>query len=388
MKKQILFVAMFTLAIIFAGTNNVFGQQLDPSPYTSVPIPLTQCVGSAQQPKAGVSYNYALDNTTADATGYRFWATKDPDFVSLEIATGNTILNQPDSLHRNYSTELFGYSASYLGQTATNSVDITWGPDILSRTDYQQGHIGAGTLANPTSTFVVGWAENCADNIKVWEIDPSPAFTVDIKVIADATKLPLPYNDATGSQCIDEVRAAKYDVTSHEVFYNYGWDTLYYEVISSNFVTSWVPTFFMTGLGDVAIQNARIDWYESWSAARTNATTPATGWIEGGDITGGTITGATALTSNNPNTVNGVSMIVRVVIQNDNYEGLTLQTIGLSVAGEDAVGFDLTDEPTCTPPADAATAAADDGTTRTITPRPTIVEGTPIIIPNGGVAVP
>jgi hypothetical protein len=28
MKKQILFLAMFTLAMIFAGTNNVFGQLL------------------------------------------------------------------------------------------------------------------------------------------------------------------------------------------------------------------------------------------------------------------------------------------------------------------------------------------------------------------------
>jgi hypothetical protein len=382
MKKQILFVAMFTLAIIFAGTNNVFGQ-LNPSPYTpaSVPNPLVNCVGDAQHPKAGVSYNYALDNTTADATGYRFWATKDPDFISLVGA--NTELNQPDSLHRNYSTELFGYSASYLGQTATDNVDITWGPDILSRTDYQQGHIGAGTLANPTSTFVVGWAEGCADNLKVWEIDPSPAFTVDIKVIDDATKQPLPYNDVSGTQCVDDVRAAKYNTTSFQVDYNFGWDTLYYEVVASNFVTSWLPTFFLTGLGDAAIQDAHIDWASSWSNARTGT------FIEGGDITGGSFTGATPLTSVNPNTVNGVSLFVRVLIANNNYETLTAQSIGLSVAGQDAVGFDIDDDALCTVPANAADAADDDETTRTIRPRPTLVEGTPLIIPvSATVAVP
>lgn len=374
---------MFMLALIFAGTNNVFGQ-LSPSPYTpaSVPIPLVNCVGTPQQPKAGVPYTYTLDNTTADATGYRFWATKNPNFVSL--VGGVTTLNQAsDSLKRNYSTELFGYSANYLTESATNSVDITWGPDLLSRTDYQQGHTGAGTFANPTSTFVVGWAVGCADNIKVWEIDPSPSFTVDIKVIDDATKLPLPYGDATGTQCIDEVRAAKYNTTTFDVDYNFGWDTLYYEVIAANFVTSWVPTFFLTGLGDAAIQDARIDWASSWANARTGV------FIEGGDITAGTVTGTTALTSVDPNTNNGVSLFVRVLISNNNWEGLTAQTIGLSVAGEDAAGFDIDDDALCTVPANAADAADDDETTRTITPRPTIVEGTPTILPvSGTIATP
>jgi len=382
MKKQILFVAMFTLVLIFGGKNNVFGQ-LNPSPYTpaSVPNPLVNCVGDAQHPKAGVSYTYQLDNTTADATGYRFWATKDPDFVSLVGA--NTELNQAtDSLKRNYSTELFGYSANYLTQSATNNVQITWGPDLLSRTSYQTAVGSPGTLAAPTSTFVVGWAEGCADNIKIWEIDPSPAFTVDMKVIADATKLPLAYNTATESMCVDDVRAAKYDPVNFQIDYNYGWDTLYYEVIASNFVTSWLPSFFLTGLGDPAVQDARIDWASSWSNARTGT------FIEGGDITGGSFTGTTALTSVSPNTSAGVSLFVRVLISNNNYETLAAQTIELSVAGEDAVGFDIDDDALCTVPADAASAADDDETSRTITPRPTIVEGTPIILPNGGVAVP
>jgi hypothetical protein len=383
MKKQILFLAMFTLAMIFAGTNNVFGQALSPSPYTpaSTPIPLANCVGTPQQPKAGVSYNYELDNTSADATGYRFWATKNPNFISL--VGGVTTLNQAtDSLKRNYSTELFGYSANYLTESATNSVDITWGPDLLSRTSYQTAVGSPGTVAAPTSTFVVGWAIGCADNIKVWEIDPSPSFTVDIKIIDDATKLPLAYNDLTAEQCIDEVRAAKYNPATFEVDYNFGWDTLYYEVVAANFVTSWLPTFFMTGLGDATIQEARIDWASSWANARTGT------FIDGGDITAGTVTGTVPLTAVNPNTNNGVSLFVRVLISNNNFEGLAAQTIGLSVAGEDEVGFDIDDDLACTVPANAADAADDDTTTREITPRPTIVEGTPIILPVGAVATP
>ena len=388
MKKQFLLLAIFTLAV-FAGTT-AYGQQLDPSPYSSIPNTLANCVGSPQQPKAGIPYTYEFDNTDFGAggppTGFRFWATKDPNFVSGTP----TITNQTTALTV-VSGDLLATSTNYNpgSNDATDNVEITWGPDLLARTSYQTLVGSPGTLAAPTSTFVVGWATNgCTDNIKVWEIDPSPSFTVDIKVIADGTKLPLPYGDATATQCIDEVRAAKYNTTNFNVDYNFGWDTLYYEVIAANFVTSWVPTFFLTGLGDAAIQDARIDWYESWSAARTNATTAAAGWIEGGDITGGTVTGTTAITSNAPNTNGGVSMIVRVVVSNNNYEGLTAQTIGLSVAGEDAVGFDIDDDLACTVPANAADAADDDTTSRTITPRPTLQEGTTIILPVGGIATP
>lgn len=369
MKKQILILAIFTLAII-AGTSEAFGQ-LIPSEFTTGPIPLTLCVGDAQHPKAGISYEYILDNTTSDVVEYSFWATKDQDFIrGVPTAT-----NEDDSLQIT-TGDLLAVSPIYWTPGATNQVDITWSADILSNTVYQSDVAGE-------PTFVVGWAKgSCTDNLKVWEIDPTPSFTVDILVIDDDTDAPIGYGDATSTQCVDEVRAAVYDVANDAVLYNYGWDTLYYEVVSANFVTSWLPTFFLTGLD--ATQGATIGWASSYANAQAGT------FIQSGDITSGTFVGTTALTAAAgvlDNSV-GLSLYVQVVIANNNYETLGDETIGLSVAGLDAEGYDIDDDATCTIPANAADAADDDETTRTITSRPTVTEGTTIILGNSGVITP
>lgn len=380
MKKQILFLALFILAL-FAGNSNAFGQVLAPStfPTPTAPNPLVNCIGDAQHPKAGNSYTYTLDPSASVTapTSYKFWATKDPNFIS---GAGNTITNQADSLKKEVPGELLNYSPNYQLGGASPSVNITWSPEILSGTAYQDPAAGPAK----TPTFVVGWAsDGCTDNIKVWEIDPSPSFTVDITNIDDATQLPLAYG-ATTTQCVDEVRAAKYNATTFGIDYDYGADTLYYEVIAANFVTSWTPTFILGGL-DGTTQTATIAWASSFADAKAGT------FIEpAADITAGTVTGTTPLTSSVANTTAGVSLIVKVIIANHNYETLAQETITLAVAGQDADGFDIVDDATCTVPTDAVTAAADDVATRTIDPRPAIdgPGATTIILPNDGTTAP
>lgn len=378
MKKQILILAMFTLAIMFAGNTKVYAQDLTTSEFGTAPIPLTQCVGTPEQPKAGEPYTYSFDGATA-ATDFRWWATKDPNFVDHNP----TAFNQSTDSLQVSTGELTSVSASYWTQTTTNGVDIVWSADILGRTNYQQGAIGAGTPAAPTSTFVVGWGtDGCTDNIKVWEIDPSPSFTVDIKNIDPATEQPtLAYGDAV-TQCVDEVRGAIYNTTNFDVDYNFGWDTLYYEVVAANFVTSWLPTFFLTGLDGTTIQTAEIGWAATFADAQAgNFVEPAAI-----DITAGTAAGTVPLTTTLTDNSVGVSAYVRVVVSNHNYETLAASTYTLSVAGEDANGFDIDDDAACTIPGSAADAADDDITTRTVTERPTLQEGVPIILPVGGEA--
>lgn len=386
MKKQILLLAIFSLAV-FAGTT-AYGQALSPSPFTpaSTPAPTPTCVGTPQEPKAGISYSYEFNADFGDggpATGFKWWATKNPDFIKL--VGGKTTLNQAtDSLGKLASKkELLDYSVSYEDSTTTNGVDITWHPDLLARTDYQQGHIGAGSVAAPTSTFVVGWATNgCTDNIKVWEINPQPSFTVDIKNIDDATREPAAYGTSV-TQCVDEVRAAKYNPTTHLVDYNFGWDTLYYEVVAANFATSWVPTFRLNGLA--AGQTAMI----GWATSLANAVAGTFIETEAAITNNVNLNGATALTSTVDNTTNGVSLFVRVVKTNNVVETTTQETITLAVAGTDAKGLDITDDGIdCIQPTDIDVALADDVATRTIDPRPTLQEGEPTIISIGAVTTP
>ena len=385
MKKQILFLAMFTLAIIFAGTNSAWGQVLNPSPFTpaSTPAPTPTCVGTPQQPKAGIPYLYEFNTDLGEggpATEFRFWATKDPDFIS-GTPTGT---NQTDSLGRlPAKNELIDYSAIYLTPGTTNGVNITWHPDLLARTIYRTAVGTPGTVAVPTSTFVVGWATNgCTDNIKVWEIDPQPSFTVDIKNIDDATRQPAAYGTSV-TQCVDVVRAAKYNATSFAVDYNFGWDTLYYEVVAANFATSWLPTFQLNGLA--AGQTAVIGW--ATSLANAVAGTFIDGQPAIANATN--VTGTAALTSSIANTTNGVSLFVRVVKTNNAVETLAQETITLAVAGTDAKGLDITDDGTdCIQPTDVNVALADDIASRTIDPRPTLQPGTTIILPIGVVTTP
>ena len=380
MKKQILFLAMFTMAMIFAGTNNVFGQNLTTSGFTpaTAPIPLS-CIGTAQEPFPGVSYTYefAIPN---NATKYTWWATKDTAFIIGKP----TVSNQASDSLKVLNGELLAASVSYWDTTATASVDITWSANILARTNYQQGDIGyPGTEANPTSTFVVGYGtDDCTDNIKVWEINPKPAFTVDIKNIDDFTREPTAAYGDLVSQCVDEVRAAKYNATTFEVDYNFGWDTLYYEVVAANFVKGWVPTFFLDGLD--AIQDAHIGWASSFSDAQTGT------FIEDGDITTGTLAGTDTLKTALLDYSGGVSLYVRVVVANNEFETQpTASTYTLGVAGHDAVDWDITETAgVCAPAADAATAAADDEAERNVTPRPTLTEGEPTILPVGAVTTP
>lgn len=381
MKKQILLLAFFILAL-FAGTSSAFGQALSPSTFTvpTLPNPLINCVGDAQHPKAGNLYTYTLDPSTSSPapTDYKFWATKDPNFI---YNAGNTKTNQVDSLRKAATApgELLNYSANYKTGGASPSVDITWSPEILSKTAYQD----PAAAPTKTPTFVVGLAsDGCTNNIKIWEIDPTPSFTVDITNIHPTTEQPLAYNTTT-TQCVDNVRAAKYDAASpFGINYDYGADTLYYEVIASNFVTSWKPTFILTGL-DGTIQTATIAWADSYANAKAGT------FIEpAADITGGTVSGSTPLTSTVTNTTKGVSLIVKVIIANHNYETLSQETITLAVAGEDADGFDIDDDNVCTVPTTAIDAADDDIASRTIDPRPTLIEGTPLLLPNDGTTAP
>jgi len=375
MKKQFLILMFFVLAL-FAGSLTSFGQVLAPSTFGTKPIPLTLCVGSAQQPKAGVDYTYALDPTGSvkAPTGYQFWATKDPNFISL--VGGVTTLNQAADSLKKTQGQLINYSPNYKTGGATSSVHITWSPEILAGTKYQG--------ASPT--FVVGFAtDGCTNNIKVWEINPSPSFTVNITNLDNAaSRAPKAYG-ATTTQCVDLTRAAKYSAKG--IAYNYGADTLYYEVIASDFVTSWKPTFFLTGL-DGTIQTATISYWDSYAHAYKEKQGQLP--IEAGNITGGKFAGTKALTSSVQNTTNGVSMIVKVVITNNNYQTIAQESISLSVAGLDAVGFNIIDNVTCTIPATDVLAAAPNVANRTIDPRPLIDAGlaTPIILTNTGVSVP
>jgi hypothetical protein len=378
MKKQILIMMFLSLAFVFAGVNNAFGQAT-PLDSRTTPNPITPlaCAGTANflHPVAGVSYTYVMEGVTGaeeQPSQWTWFATKDPSFIS--VVGGVPTLNTANMLTS--PGDLLAVGASYGVTSTTNSVEITWSPEILANTVYQ---------TNPT--FVVGYATgvNCADNIQVYEINPISNFIIDIANIESGAA--LDWEEAT-EQCVDFVQSAVYNSGTYEIDMDYGKDTIYFEVVAANFVNDWTPTFNLVS-GLVGAQTAEVGLATSLANAQagtfiTGATTSWTAASVGSNWATGI-----ALTANDPNTVaDGVSVFVRVIISNLTEESLTSNAFVLAVDAIDDGGagqWDMEEED-CDPL--TATDAADqvDRATHTVTPRPTIEDDS--VTPDSNPAAP
>jgi hypothetical protein len=388
MKKQILFLAMITLALIFAGTNKVFGQvdALVPSSSTVPPISCADpsdagFVPQPLHPFAGVPYTYSLDGAAGEtpALNYTWWVTKNPGFIP-SVGTNNIadMLTTPAILSPSGT-----YGVTTLATVAgSDEVTLTWSADILSATEYQGDAAGWATASstNPTPTFVVGYVEGdaCADNIQVYEIAPLPNFVIDILPInpTDNTT-PLSWDDAvnTAATCVDEVQSATYNSGSNEIDIDYGTNTIYYEVAAANYVKNWTPTFQITS-GLATTQTATISIYNTLADA-TGAGTAL--WTSDAMNAVGVVTGPAmpALSAATPaNATTGVSVWIKVVIDNNTEESLVSSPFVLAVDAidNDAAGIWDMEDGDCTTVTDLADQA--DYATITITPRPQLDDAT------------
>lgn len=379
MKKQILFLAFFVLAMM-AGTLTSFGQttHLDASTATVTPLSCATASTDGLHPFAGVPYTYTLigDAGTVAAADYTWWVTKDKDFVT-DVVTPATMagtnfgtkLGSPDILNE---------SATYGTTTTTatgNAVTFTWGADVLAGTSYQ------GQTAPGTPTFVVGYSTGtgCADNIQVYEIDPKPSFTVSILPIDPANTTTFLWQDNTGDakECVDVVHSAKYNAGTFMIDMDYGTNTFYYEVGAANFVKDWTPTFRITG-GLRTTQTAVIEMYPTLADATAgNNVIFTSAAIDEAGMNADITTGKQLDASTPADGTTGVSVFVKVVITNLTEESLTDNDFVLAVDAQDnseAGNWDMTDAD-CTGAAPFAKDQADFATIM-ITPRPQLDAGT------------
>jgi len=351
MKKQILFLAFFVLAVM-AGITDTYGQGAAPS--TQLPRTLTGCNDYPLHPLPGKEYAYQVTNPTADATSYTWWATKNPNFIDLTNG-GPDLTNMLTPT----AGELISVSGDYNSATGGSTVSITWSPQILANTLY----LGTpGT--DPSPTFVAVMANgSCTNNIQVYELNPLKAFTVDVANF-DATKAASELYGETVSTCVDEVRGAAYSGGSLTM--DYGTNTITFEVIAANFVDTWTPLLQVNGL--LKDQTATIGWaYTIGDAVAGNYVQSISGLTEGG-----TLSGTTAATTTSTNTVNGVSIYVTVVVDNNTYETLLAQNVTLTVDGVDSTGqWDLT-----TNCLSGTAPDQDDTAVQVLTPRPEIIHNT------------
>lgn len=366
MKKQlfILILALFAVNLAWAqpyATNDT--KAPGPQPFTGT------CSDDALHPIPGKAYTYEV--TSPASSKFTWWATKDNNFIST-TATGTTTnigtaLSVPGAL---LSTTT-NYAQVGAG---SNSVGITWTPQILALTS-------SATVTGKSPTFVAVLAEDatgCTNNFKVYKIDPKVAFTVDILNLTDDTRLPIGSGQAaytaSETQCFSEVASATYNATNGGVDYNYGTNILYYEVIAANFTTAYSPSFQVSGL--LTGQTATLEWTVT-DPSTGSPTWTAIGSTINGDATGTAQTvGTTSVTvSATENTSLGVSIYLRLTVNNGNYEGLIAQNVAVAVEGTDNEGNKDLDQAsaTCLPNA----TGYEDKATQVLTERPTVTTNTP-----------
>ena len=359
MKKQFVLILLIACTLVFI-QQEVSAQPTVTSAQPSNLTPrvgTTPCVDWPLHPRAGKSYTYQVENPTSDAVNYVWWATKNPNFITTSALadTTNKLEVKPG--------ELISAGTGYANRTNTSaSIEITWSPEILADTEYEGTPGGS-----PSPTFLAVMAiGSCTNNLQVYELNPMPSFTVDIANISPDTDGTLAY-DTEASQCVDSIRGAVYNAGVIDM--DYGTDTLLFEVIAANFVTHWLPTFqIMEGLnGD---QTASIGWAYSIDDAKNGEfIEPEVTRL----INSGTVTATTPIITTEVNTADGVSIFVRVVIDNNTYQSLTESDFKLAVDGVDESGqWDLVNDD-CTDPT-----APDqkDQATHVITKRPTITHDT------------
>jgi len=359
MKKQILFLAMFTLALIFAATKS-YGQYvnyLTGAPTCTPAVPLT-CTSNADplRPIPGATYDYTVTVNPAVATGgyVRWFVTTDSKIIE-STTLGTPVLTASDDIGDGTGTYIL------LAEAAKYDLTTNLSPTIKISWKYFDG-------ATQQVLLVAYVMDNngCTNNVEVYRITPSFGFTLDMAALLDA-------GTPGSTECVSMVESATYDPgTPGNLTMNYGENWVYYSVNAANFVHSWMPAFTVvsyTGTGTVPV--ADIQWAYPADAQANLAWNAVTVPVLAKDASGAVGT-------------DGECIVVRARIVHNKDQVLAATTLTLGVDGtmrNPAGAGDYTtaalkdmDNPT------TGTTCVNDITdqkTYTITPRPTITDAIP-----------
>ena len=126
------------------------------------------------------------------------------------------------------------------GAASPNTTNITW---------TSAGLKGVDATTNPLFMVLEYKGPTCSNNMKVYQVLPKNAFTVDILNIKSSGLTPLAYG-TTDSQCYADIASAKF--VSPNMVYDYGVNKMFFEVVAANFTKAFTPSF-------------KLSRFENWS---------------------------------------------------------------------------------------------------------------------------
>jgi hypothetical protein len=358
MKKQFILVLIATFVV---GIVSTYGQL--------TPRTITCLSADALHPIAGTPYTYEVSVPTPPGTKTYLWrVTQDQTFITNKILVATPELPATSDV-------LAAAGANYnVGTVDGNTISLTWKSFVYDP-------------ANPVFVIISVVNDNgtCSpNNMKVYKIQPINAFTLDIANLDNNKVLQAGYGSNI-DRCISDIVSADYDATAPEgVVFDFGADTLYYEVVAANWSDAWLPSVTISGY-DAEETIQELVWSTTSNFATTHSFTLAAGVYTSADNvvpSSGSTVGAT-----------GESIYLRLIIDHsngaNNYEGLTAEQIAVAVDGitmltaTPPVGDVHYDNGPNTPPCPALVV---DGFTndiayQTITPRPDVqaVSPTPFL---------
>lgn len=312
MKKQVLFLAMFTLALIFAGTT----------------ITNAQCVNDPLHPMAGQPYQYSVTVAGGGTVKTYEWIVTTTAHI---VATGTLV-----------SPIAQGATTYTMTNGNTATATITWSPTVVAAAM-------AGTEYYVVVKYVATNSENCdVDNIKAYKIQPVNVFQIDLaNVKVDGSPL------ASGNVCTSPIADALITPGNPPtIAYDYGLSNIYVKVTARNFSGSWNMTVDATLLANLgASETGTLTWARTIGGAET-------------PVTPGN---AVNIPQIDADPTNDEVFYLKLVVDHNSFEGLSTEAFKFIVNGSDEAGNpDLSS--TCTPEADEVT--------QTILERATLTDAT------------
>ncbi len=334
MKKQILFLVFAILTISF------YNQAIAQTALTPRTVTCLTLSADALHPVPGQDYDYTITvPNNANFTGgmhYRWFVTQDPNFITLQGTPPVPTVTSNIALDGSYfdvdNLAGSGYNLinpPYAGQP---NINITWRSAGYDR-----------TLPIFLAIMVIGDDGTCTpNNLKVYKIEPQFAFTLDLANLDGTGALQSDYGYTDLENCISDIQSAVYDPTTPEgILYDFGSNTLYYEVSAANWYDRWQLRVEITGLfTGTDDQTVQIDWaYPVRTAAGLVDYANISDWnvVTAAGSSDGVYTatelvapqGATAFVD-----AAGESIIIRVIVTHGNeWEGITDQQLTLAVDG-------------------------------------------------------
>ncbi len=314
----------------------------------TIPRP-PNCLDTPLHPKVGKEYSYSVSIASPYTTPQTFdwYVTDNPGFIAGSTLITTNIL--PNS--KEYIDAGTGYHNTVTG---TNTITIKW-----------TGKAVINAKTKPYFLVIQYKGTNgtlCeAMNMRAYKIEPYNAFTLDITNMNGAIDLGLDGSNVAviRRMCAKDILSASYD--GMKMVYDYGVNELIYKVVATNFAGSWIPTVKISGLaGSQSIGS--IEWSTTTTFSGTNLFTKnADSWTPGNKI----LAPADNLTED------GEIVYFKVLVQNNDYEGIIDSSIILSLNGVCEDGTEDVHYADCLPDG-----FSNDFTTQQIMARPVITSNT------------